>query len=46
MRYVYRVLGLTVVIGLVAGIVFLMTWDIPAPTAPVEKILPDDRFPR
>jgi len=26
--------------------VFLATWDIPAPTAPVSKVIPDDRFPR
>ncbi|MCW9001088.1 MAG: hypothetical protein OQJ87_00070 [Rhodospirillales bacterium] len=31
---------------LVGGAVFLSTWDIPAPVAPVEKVLPDDRFPR
>ena len=38
----------TIVILLIAifgGAVFLVTWDIPAPSAPVEKILPDDRFP-
>jgi cell division septal protein FtsQ len=26
--------------------VFLATWDIPAPTAPVSKTISDDRFPR
>ncbi|NVJ90107.1 MAG: hypothetical protein HWE34_00530 [Methylocystaceae bacterium] len=26
--------------------VFLATWDIPAPMAPVTKQIPDDRFPR
>ena len=31
---------------LVGGAVFLSTWDIPAPTAPVEKVLPNDRFPK
>ena len=30
----------------VGGAVFLATWDIPAPTAQVEKVVPDDRFPR
>ncbi len=30
-----------------AGVaVLLMTWDIPPPTAPVEKVIPDDRFPK
>ncbi len=39
---------ITVVVGvaLVGGIVFLATWEIPAPSAVVEKVIPDDRFPR
>lgn len=32
--------------GIVAGGVFLATWDIPAPTESVEKTIPNDRFPR
>ncbi len=28
------------------GVAFLASWDIPAPVTPVEKVLPDDRFPR
>lgn len=28
------------------GAVFLMTYDIPAPTERIEKVIPDDRFPR
>lgn len=30
--------------GLAAGGVFLMTWDIPAPTHQVEKVIPNERF--
>jgi hypothetical protein len=30
----------------VGGAVFLATWDIPAPTQRVEKVLPNDRSPR
>lgn len=37
------ILGLALAAG---GAVFLTTWEIPAPTRPVEKILPDDRFPK
>jgi hypothetical protein len=33
-------------IGGAAGAVALMFWDIPAPTARVERIIPDARFPR
>ena len=31
---------------LVAGGVFLATWEIPAPSEVVEKAVPDERFPR
>jgi hypothetical protein len=31
---------------IVAGGVFLATWDIPAPSESVEKTIPNDRFPR
>ena len=35
-----------VLIMIVGGGVFLATWDIPAPAATVEKVLPNDRFPK
>jgi hypothetical protein len=35
---------LLVLVG--AGALFLTTWDIPAPSAPVEKVLSNERFPR
>jgi hypothetical protein len=41
-RIVVAVL-LAVVLG---GTVFLVTWDIPPPTARVERVLPNDQFPR
>lgn len=34
------------VASIVGGGIFLATWDIPAPSATVEKEVPDDRFPR
>lgn len=37
---------LAVLALVVVGAAFLATWDIPAPVAKVEKVLPDDRFPR
>ena len=37
------VVGLLLVVA--AGVALFATWDIPAPTAPVEKTLPDDQFP-
>ncbi len=46
MRVLYRFLGIALLLSLVAGGVFLMTWDIPPPSAKVEKVIPNDRFPR
>jgi hypothetical protein len=45
MRFTLFLLFLVVLI-LAGGAVFLLTWDIPAPTASVEKVIPNDRFPR
>lgn len=28
------------------GMAFLASWDMPAPSKTVEKVLPDERFPR
>jgi len=38
--------ALLVAVVLVGGAIFLATWDIPPPSAKVEKVLPNDRFPR
>lgn len=45
MRFTLFVFFLLILI-LAGGAVFLLTWDIPAPTASVEKVIPNDRFPR
>ncbi|HEY9537534.1 MAG TPA: hypothetical protein VIS03_08055 [Kiloniellaceae bacterium] len=40
-------IALVVLAGLiVSGGFFLLTWNIPPPSAPVEKVLPDESFPR
>jgi hypothetical protein len=44
-RFLLILLALIILV-LVTGTVFLMFWDIPAPTARVEKVIPDARFPR
>lgn len=40
------ILAAVVVVIILGGGAFLMVWDIPAPTARVEKVIPDARFPR
>ena len=32
------------VVLILGGATFMATWDIPAPTARVENVLPDERF--
>jgi hypothetical protein len=39
-----KILIVLVLVILVGGAVFLATWDMPAPTATVEKVIPNDRF--
>ncbi len=34
------------VLVLLVGAAILMTWEVPRPTAQVEKVIPDERFPR
>jgi hypothetical protein len=39
--------SIVLVLGVLAGgAVFLATWEIPPPSAKVEKVLSDERFPR
>ncbi len=44
MSKVARLVLLVLVVALVGLGIFLATWDIPAPTAPVEKVIPNDRL--
>ena len=46
MRNISRLAAILLVAALVGGAAFLATWDIPAPTAKIEKVLTDERFPR
>ncbi len=41
-----RWLVLTIAVLLTGFVLFLVTWDIPAPTQRIERVIPDDRFPR
>lgn len=44
MRSLTTFLFVVFVAILVAGGIFLVTWDIPAPTQRVEVVIPNDRF--
>ncbi len=35
-----------IVLAVLVGGAYLATWEIPPPTTAVEKVLPDERFPR
>jgi hypothetical protein len=39
-----RILLVLLLVVLVGGGIFLATWNIPAPSAPVEKVIPNDRL--
>jgi hypothetical protein len=41
-----RLLLLVPLILVLGGLIFLLTWDIPPPTRPVELVIPDERLPR
>ena len=46
MKKVSRVVLLLVIVAIAGTAVFLATWDITPPVRKVERVLPDDRFPR
>lgn len=33
-----------VIVALVGGVAVLATWDMPAPTTTIEKVIPNERF--
>lgn len=41
-----RVLVMVLLVLVLGGVVFLITWDIPPPTAEIERVIPDDQLPR
>ena len=40
------IVGVVIVLALAAGLLFLAFSDFPTQRAPVEKVLPDARFPK
>jgi len=39
-----KIVLVVLVVVLVGGLVLLATWDMPAPTTTIEKVIPNDRF--
>jgi hypothetical protein len=46
MSTINRFLMVLLLVLVLGGTVFLVTWDIPPPTSRVEHVLPDAQFPR
>jgi hypothetical protein len=46
MSTISRVLLVMVLIVALGGTMFLLTWEIPAPTARIERVIPDETLPR
>ena len=46
MSTINRVLLVLLLVLVLGGSVFLVTWEIPPPTARVERVVPDDKLPR
>jgi len=46
MSSLVRIILILLVVTLVGGAIALAMWNIPAPTAKVEKVIPDERFQR
>jgi hypothetical protein len=46
MTLIPRIIFVILAAALVGGTIFLANWDIPAPSAPIEKVIPNDRVLR
>ena len=46
LRYLPRLVLFLVAAIIFGGGAFLVTWDVPAPVSMVEKVIPDDQFPK
>lgn len=46
MSTINRIVLVLLLVVLLGGTVFLMTWEMPPPTARIERVIPDDQLPR
>ncbi len=42
--YMVKIVAFLVLAALIGGAIVLTTWDMPAPTATIEKVIPNERF--
>ena len=45
-RQTEGLVGIAIVLLLLGGMAFLAFWNPPPPSAPVQKVIPDARFPK
>jgi hypothetical protein len=46
MSTISRILLMLVLVVVLGGTMFLLTWEIPPPTSRIERVIPDDTLPR
>jgi hypothetical protein len=46
MSKIGRIVLVALLVVMLGGMVFVATWEIPPPTARVERVIPNDQFPR
>jgi len=46
MSRIGQVVVFLIIAAIAGGAAFLATWDIPPPSQQIEKVIPNDRFPR
>ncbi len=46
MKIFLKFVFFVILLLIVGGMGFLATWDMPPPSTKIEKVLPNDRFPR
>lgn len=46
MKKIISFLVILLIVAIGGGLAFLATWEIPAPSQKVEKVLNNDKFPR
>ncbi len=46
MASIGRIVLLLLLVLLLGGLIFLVSWDVPPPTRHVETVIPDERLPR